>query len=458
MKFKYDLIVIGNNNHSFTLAEEAAKQGAKVAILTNYSSDAFEETLFEFFIKNNYLDNDVNIKFFQKYYQVKKKEKYQYLQEKGIDIIENNFSFHQEKTLLIQTDKYKLISPSYIIAISKLGYHQQNHNLSFHDNVVTTSLKEDDIKKILSASIIGIIGNDIDSIYLAQKLSDFHKQVTLFTENNNLLPYEDEEISFYLQAHLESQGIKIYPNFILNNQVLSSAQKKYDLFILNNLNNSQINDYLNLQDFHVKFKCFSYGRWEAPRIIVNQYLQSHNPNIYAVGEILGGYKLNNITEAEIKVAVSNSLFLPRKTIKYEEIPYKLNTSPPIFRVGYTEKKVNYLNLGKVNKIAFHLSTSLLPHGQKEVTFIKLIFSANHLIYGFHSLGMNAEEITNKITIMIQEKKHLTYLFSYNFTNFSSYQIVNKIKEIWEKEYRKQREIIINTKQSFLLWKRSKINE
>lgn len=87
-------------------------------------------------------------------------------------------------------------------------------------------------------------------------------------------------------------------------------------------------------------------------------------------------------------------------------------------------------------------------------FIKLIISNDNLILGFHGLGENLEELFIVIKNIKQNRYGINYLFRENFNNIYTYKIVNQIKEKFLEKEKKQNNIIMGIRETFLLCKRS----
>ena len=71
-------------------------------------------------------------------------------------------------------------------------------------------------------------------------------------------------------------------------------------------------------------------------ITVNQYLQTANPNIYAVGDCLPGYKFTHNSDIHARYVVRNALFQDTKDKDKIILPYCTYTDPEVASVGMNE--------------------------------------------------------------------------------------------------------------------------
>lgn len=87
-------------------------------------------------------------------------------------------------------------------------------------------------------------------------------------------------------------------------------------------------------------------------IVVNEYMQTRFPNIYAVGDVAGPYQFTHTAAHQAWYAAVNSLFGFAKKFKadYRVIPWATFTDPEVARVGINE------NEAKEKDIAYEVTT------------------------------------------------------------------------------------------------------
>ena len=166
-----------------------------------------------------------------------------------------------------------------------------------------------------------------------RRLARFKHQVTLVTRQPRILPQEDLELVLLFQAQLEAEGIKIYSNSTVSQIKTIDGQKwlqagdralTADLIILADCRQPNVAG-LNLAGVNVK--C------DRHKVHVNKKLQTSNPNIYACGDLIGGYSLLNIARYEANLILKNTLFFPWYKANYSTLPWTIATQPGFARVG-----------------------------------------------------------------------------------------------------------------------------
>ncbi|WP_017293328.1 FAD-dependent oxidoreductase [Geminocystis herdmanii] len=480
MKRKYDLVIIGGTKQAFFSAEYAVKLGARVALiidndyfLSKYqknislSSIMKEQCSIEFKNELLLLDNQIN---YQDLIAEKKKillNKYiPNLELLGVDIIFSKCKFSQEKKLTLLTDRETINSSSYLLAMTaeQLFYKEKKANKNNHILTINELLFTKNWESL--PENLTIIGDDITAVYLVNKLQQLNKKITLICPSQQILPSEDEDISYQLQLFLESKGIKIYLNTndtgfdrkvglldqatsdddLKTQRVTTSDDDLKTLRVTTLTENVWRGDNIGLSNLGIKN--------HQGKIKVNSKLQTKHPKIYGCGDLLGGYALESLTEYEAKIAVNNALFFPHQEINYSNIPYSLKTNPPIYRLAYTEKQARFLLSEKTKVFKVFCLLKSPQNWQQEITFLKIILNKNNEILGFHSFGFGVEELITAITFIKKHNLNLNYLFNINFANLHTQQLMAEIDKSWKKENQRQHQIILDLAETFFIWKRS----
>lgn len=461
MRIKYDLVIIGGTKQAFFSAEYAVKLGARVALVIDDNDflSKYQENISLSFreFKNELLllDNQIN---YQDFIVEQKKiilnKIIPNLQLLGVDIIFSKCKFSQEKELILLTNRDTLKSASYLLAMTEEQLFYKEKEANKNDKILTINellftknwenLPED----------ITIIGNDITAVYLVNKLQQFNKKITLICPSQQILPSEDEDISYQWQLFLESKGIKIYLNS--NDTALGIEMELLDratsddnlktLQVTTLAENRSKEDNIGLSNLGIKN--------HQGKIKVNSKLQTKHPKIYGCGDLLGGYALESLTEYEAKIAVNNGLFFPHQEINYSNIPYSLKTNPPIYRLGYTEKQARFLLSERIKVFKVFCLLKSPQNWQQEVTFLKIILDKDNEILGFHSFGFGVEELITAITFIKKHNLNLNYLFNMSFANLHTQQLMTEIDKSWKKENQRQHQIILDLAETFFIWKRS----
>ena len=180
---------------------------------------------------------------------------------------------------------------------------------------------------------------------LAQAFSRFGSKVTIVEQTPHLLSREDEDISEVLREQFESEGIQVLSNHTASRVEEDGGERvlvcvaadeverrvPFDA-ILVAVGRKPNTDGLGLEHVGV-----AVG--EKGEVVVDEYLRSSVPTIYACGDAIGPYQFTHTASHEAWYASVNPLFGPFKRFKadYSIIPWTTFTDPEVGRVGLNER-------------------------------------------------------------------------------------------------------------------------
>ncbi len=137
-------------------------------------------------------------------------------------------------------------------------------------------------------------------------------------------------------------------------------------------------------------------------ISVNDEFQTDEPNIFALGDVIGGLELTPVALAE-GMSFARRQFKPlEKEVEYDFIPTAVFCQPNIGTVGFTEEEARQefadITLYKSDFKPMKHTIS----GRDERTFMKLIVdTATDRVVGVHMMGPDAGEIVQGIAIALK---------------------------------------------------------
>ncbi|MDX2083547.1 MAG: dihydrolipoyl dehydrogenase [Rickettsiales bacterium] len=266
--------------------------------------------------------------------------------------------------------------------------------------------------KALPKSIL-VVGSGAIGCEFASFYKNMGSVVTIVEMAENILPVEDEEISKLARKSFEKQGIKIHTSAALKslkkgkNEVTASVEiagKITELKaekvimavgIVANVEN------LGLEKTKVKV--------DKGRIETNNYLETADANIFAIGDVAGAPWLahkashEGVIAAE-KIASKMQKYDAKKIhpIKKENIPGCTYSMPQIASIGLTEKKAKELGKKiKVGRFPYMANGKAIAAGESE-GLIKVIFDEKTgELLGAHLIGAEVTEMIQGYVIAKQ---------------------------------------------------------
>ena len=319
----------------------------------------------------------------------------------GVDVIVGKGKFGNQPNLSLQADRRNLRSRNFLLATGT------NFVPSFADGTYLTlrDLKHLDLSTLPQEIIV--VGDEPLALELAQTLTRFKRQVTLIIESTRILPQEDGDIAILIQAHLEAAGVKVITGLPASQIRVIDGQKWIqvgDLALATEeiiLVNSRQPNIAGLNLKKVNVKC------DRRRVLVNQKLQTTNPNIYACGDLIGGYCLPNIAQYEVSLILKNTLFISWYKVDYNCLPWAISTQPNLARVGLNEAQAKQQYGDRIYLVKEYFKTLTQAQISAQTSGIcKLIVQENGTILGCSLVGDRAAELITVIALMIKHRIRL----------------------------------------------------
>lgn len=262
------------------------------------------------------------------------------------------------------------------------------------------ALTLDKIPKSMLIVGAGAIGVEFASIYVS-----FGTSVSLVEVLPNILPIEDEEISKELAKIFTKRGISVSTNTKVESvtttkggyeaKISKDGKTETKTFekILVAVGRKPNTENIGLENTRIKTtKGF---------IEVNQFMQTTEPSIYAIGDIVPTQQLAHVASAEGILAIEKMKGVNAPPINYDRIPSCTYCDPQVASVGLTEKKaIERGHKIKVGKFPFSASSKASIIGENE-GFVKIVADEKYgEILGVHILHAHATELISEAVAVL----------------------------------------------------------
>jgi pyruvate/2-oxoglutarate dehydrogenase complex dihydrolipoamide dehydrogenase (E3) component len=336
------------------------------------------------------------------------------LAAKGVDTIVGNGEFCRRPKLAFNVNRRYLRASSYLVATGSIPPHRAIPGLK-----VTGYLTAYNLHTIAPDRIPlrwTIIGEEVIGVELAQTLAYLGCQVKLIVSTPQILPEEDPDIAYLIQAQLEADGVEIYLDSnviqierINEEQIIDIGADKIatDIIFLALPERPAIEG-LNLVGIGVDYDDKGIG--------VDRQLRTSHRRVYACGSvcgnIVGGYRGDRVTIYEAEIAVKNALFGEKNRVNYQGLPWAIYTDPPLARMGMSPAEANSYRRGKyqVLKQYFKVTSSAIfdnfPSG-----LCQIVVNHQGQIFGATIVGANAPDLVQFLTLAVHQRLNITDLLS-----------------------------------------------
>ncbi len=265
------------------------------------------------------------------------------------------------------------------------------------DDRVLTNIEILDLNEIPRSLVIvgsGAVGVEFASIY-----KSFGTDVTILEMLPRMVPVEDEEVSKELQRVYKKRGINFHVNAKVDKVERTKSGVAVDFSVDGKGQRIEADKVLIAVGRRPRTE--DVGLERVPNIQVergfiktDKWMQTGEPGVYAIGDIVAGYpQLAHAGAAEGLVAVARIAGKEVKAVEPTHIPGATYCEPQIGSVGLTEAKAKELGYDvKVGKFPFTANSKATILGAHE-GFIKVVTEAEYgEILGVHIIGPEATEL------------------------------------------------------------------
>lgn len=244
-----------------------------------------------------------------------------------------------------------------------------------------------------------VLGAGAVGVEFASVFRSFGCEVTVVELADRLVPVEDEEVSKEFAKIYRKRGIKVHTATKVASvektdggviaRLEPESGKAVDVrasHLLVAVGRAPVTDGLGLERTKVKI--------ERGFVHVNEYNQTAEPNVYAIGDILAGKPLlAHAASAEGILAVEHMAGQNPQPIDYNQVPGCTYSSPEIGSLGLTEAKAKAAGYEvKVGKFPFSAVGKAKVINQT-AGFVKIVAEAKYnQILGVHIIGPRATDL------------------------------------------------------------------
>ena len=218
---------------------------------------------------------------------------------------------------------------------------------------------------------------------LAQALARLGARVTLVDRGTQLLHREDADVAALLQTRMERDGVRLIlqtevaeivpgrggaPHRARVRQGAATLDVEADTILVAAGRRPNLQG-IGLERVGVAFT--------ARGVTVNEYLQTSQPNIYAVGDVCGHHQFTHFAEFQARLVVRNILLAPlfgfgRARADERVVPWTTFTEPEVARVGLNEREASKVGVPfEVHRFPYaDLDRAILEN--EEEGFVKVI--------------------------------------------------------------------------------------
>ena len=258
-----------------------------------------------------------------------------------------------------------------------------------------------EVPKSLAVIGAGAVGVEFASIY-----KRFGADVTLIEMLPRVLPLEDEEVSAALHASFVKQGMKLYTSTKVQ-KVLKTAggaevtveapdgktQKIEAQKVLVAIGRRPVSEDLGLEGTQV--------RLERGFVHVNPYMETGEPNVYAIGDLVPTPQLAHTASAEGLLAVARIAGQEAHPLNYDHTPSCTYCLPQVASAGLSEAKAKERGYDvRVGKFPWRGNGKASILGEQE-GFVKIVAEKKYdQVLGVHMIGPQVTDMVAEAVVAL----------------------------------------------------------
>ncbi len=252
-----------------------------------------------------------------------------------------------------------------------------------------------------------VIGGRAIALELGQMFARLGAEVTILQRSSRILPDREPEISGALAHYLREEGITIHTGV----RPLAIRRENGEKVVTAEVGGKR-------REFRAEHVLMATGRTPNTRdmgleeagveldeqgfIVVDAFMQTSNPRVYAAGDVTNGPKLVYVAAAGGGIAAENALLGNHRRLDLSVLPQVVFTDPQVATVGLTE--------AEAREQGYDVAVSVLPltHVPRALAardtrgLIKLVAdqATDHLL-GAHILAAEAGEVVQTAALAIR---------------------------------------------------------
>ncbi|MDK2792363.1 MAG: hypothetical protein PWQ25_1226 [Deferribacteres bacterium] len=253
---------------------------------------------------------------------------------------------------------------------------------------------------------LAIVGGGPIGCELAQAFARLGSTVFII-QNSRLLPREDNEASEIIKNVFKREGIEIFENSkVANFSNLGGGKKGIFVVSDSKMIELEVDEILisvgrkpNVENIGLENANVKYDIKQG--ILVNDYLQTTNKNIYAAGDCCMKWKFTHAADVAAQIVVQNALFKGRKKLSKVVMPWCTYADPEVAHVGMYEEEAAAKGID-VEYFKFDMSENDRAITERETEgFVKIMVKkGTDKILGATIVASHAGEMINEITFAI----------------------------------------------------------
>lgn len=286
-----------------------------------------------------------------------------------------------------------------------------------------------------------VIGGGYIGCELAQTFQRLGTEVTLLQRGARLLPNADAEAAQIIEETLTRDGVKV--RLAAEAQQISSGQGNKVVYyqVNDKMDSLTVEDILvatgrspNVKGLNLEAVGVEYDAKKG--VVIDDYLQTSNPNIYAVGDVAMEWKFTHAADAAARIAIQNALFsvfgIGRKKLSLT-MPWCAYTQPEVAHVGISAQEVEARS-NEIDTFCVHLDDidRAIIDGETDGFAKVYLKKGTDKILGATIVAAQAGDMISTITLAMVKKIGLGAIAGTIFPYPTQAEVIRKVADAYSR--------------------------
>jgi dihydrolipoamide dehydrogenase len=246
-----------------------------------------------------------------------------------------------------------------------------------------------------------VVGGGAVGVEMASIFRELGSQISLVETLDRILPHEDTEMSSHLLSILQRRKIKVHCGV-----AVETVTETEEGFTVRLSNGAELAPDTILQAVGRRFNTEEIGlehigiTTEDGRIPVNECLQTSAPNVYAAGDVIGGWLLAHVAFAEGICAAEHALGMESR-MDYRAVPRCVFSIPEYAAVGLSEQESQSSYPVRIGRFPFKSQGMAHATGEPEGLGKVIAHEKTDEILGAHIIGSHGADLIAEMTLAMQ---------------------------------------------------------
>ncbi len=252
---------------------------------------------------------------------------------------------------------------------------------------------------------LAVVGGGPIGCELAQAFRRLGAEVTLLTNGVQLMPREDPDAAEIVRNSLVRDGVRVVLGAVILSVAREGARRALR-YRAGGGEDAVVADEIlvgagrqpNVEGLGLEAAGVRYTR---EGIVVDDYLRTTNPRIYAAGDVCLGWKFTHAADAAARIVIRNALFRPSGRRRWSALvmPWCTYTDPEVAHVGWNEREARERGVAVDTLVRHLMDTDRARIDGETEGFVKVhVRKGTDRIVGATIVARHAGEMISELTL------------------------------------------------------------